>query len=54
MGSTPCAGKIQFITVKIDFLISPAYSVPAITIVRSAKESAIAVVDRTPSIAGSA
>ena len=29
IGSTPSAGSFQFITPKIDFLISPAYSVPA-------------------------
>ena len=51
MGRTARGGKIQFITVKIDFLISPAYSVPAMTIIFSAKDKATAVVERTPSIA---
>ncbi len=54
IGSTPSAGSFQFITVKIDFLISPAYSVPAITISFLAKDSAIAVLVRTPSRAGTA
>ena len=54
IGSTPLAGNSQFITVKIDFLISPAYSLPAMTISFCSKLSAIAVVLRTPSIAGSA
>ena len=54
MGSTPSAGSFQFMTVKIDFLISPAYSVPAMTISFWSKESAIAVDVRTPSRAGSA
>ena len=39
---------------KIDFLISPAYSVPAMTMQRCANDSAMAVPERTPSTAGSA
>jgi hypothetical protein len=54
IGSTPVSGRRQFITVKIDLLISPAYSVPAMTMVRSAKERAMAVPLRTPSVSGSA
>ena len=54
IGITPSAGSFQFITVKMDFLISPAYSVPAMMMRRSAKLSAMAVVLRTPSMAGSA
>ena len=38
IGSTPRSGSIQFITVKIDFLISPAYSVPAMTMQRCAND----------------
>ena len=54
IGSTPSAGNFQFMTPKIDFLISPPYSLPATTIMRCVSDTAIAVLDRTPSIAGSA
>ena len=52
IGSTPLSGRIQFITVKIDFLISPAYSVPAMMMIRCSNDSAMVVPLRTPSIAG--
>jgi len=47
-------GSSQFITVKIDFFISPAYSLPAMTIIRCSNDKAMAVPERTPSTAGSA
>ena len=54
MGSTPSAGSFQFMMPKIDFLISPPYSLPAITMIFCARLTAMAVVLRTPSMAGSA
>ena len=54
IGSTPLAGRSQFITPKMLFLISPPYSLPATTIMRSVKDTAMAVPLRTPSTAGSA
>ena len=54
IGSTPWAGKSQFITPKMLFLISPPYSLPATTMVRSVNDTAMAVPLRTPSMAGSA
>jgi len=54
IGSTPSAGSFQFITPKMLFLISPPYSLPAITIMRSVNDAAMAVLLRTPSVAGSA
>ena len=53
IGITPRSGRIQFITVKIDFFTSPAYSLPAMTMMRCSNDSAIEVPLRTPSIAGS-
>ncbi len=54
MGSTPSSGRRSFITVKIDFLISPAYQVPPIsTSVRDGCRQ-MKVSLRVPSSAGSA
>src|SRR5699024_3648048 len=47
-------GKMYFITEKIDFLISPAYSVPPIKTTRSLNEITINVSDAVPSSSGSA
>jgi hypothetical protein len=54
IGSTPSSGIRKFITVNADFLISPAYIVPAMRISFRARCRRIAVSLRVPSIAGSA
>ena len=54
MERMPLPGSTWFITVKIDFLISPAYSVPPISTMFSAKFTRMKVEVRVPSTAGSA
>ena len=54
IGRMPSSGRRSFITVKIDFLISPAYSVPPISTSVRAGCSATNVPLRVPSSSGSA
>ena len=46
-------GSSQFMMVKIDFFTSPAYSLPAMTIIFCSNDRAMVVLERTPSISGS-
>ena len=54
MGSTPSAGRRWFSTLKIDFLISPAYRVPQMRTSFAEKFTTTAVDDRVPWRSGSA
>ena len=52
--STPAFGSRSFMSVKIDFLISPAYSVPPIRMRPSERCSTTKLAARVPSVSGTA
>ena len=54
IGRMPRFGSRSFISVKMDFLISPAYSVPPIRISEFVRWRLTKLVARVPSVAGSA
>ena len=54
IGSTPSSGSRSFMSEKIDFLISPAYSVPPITTSPRVGWRTTKVSERVPSASGSA